>query len=154
MGGIHLSLFHRLRGLAWLGVVAEQFWMNKDGSRREAVARSVGAVSLPRKSRADVAEEALRKLIVDGRFPDVLPGVRFLAEALGVGVPTVSEALQRLRADGWIESRGQRTRFVVRGRWLRVGWRRRLLGMRGRGIWWFSRRGIWRRRRMNPSGNW
>lgn len=89
--------------------------MNKDGSRREAVARSVGAVSLPRKSRADVAEEALRKLIVDGRFPDVLPGVRFLAEALGVGVPTVSEALQRLRADGWIESRGQRTRFVVRG---------------------------------------
>ena len=51
---------------------------------------------------------------MEGRFPEVLPGVRFLAEALGVGVPTVSEALQRLRADGWIESRGQRTRFVVR----------------------------------------
>lgn len=69
---------------------------------------------VPRTSRADVAAEALRRLILGGRFSGALPGVRFLAEALGVGIPTVSAALQRLREEGLIESRGERTRFVVR----------------------------------------
>jgi len=76
--------------------------------------RGSGPVVVPRTSRADVAAEALRKLILDGRFSGALPGVRFLAEALGVGIPTVSAALQRLREEGWIESRGERSRFVVR----------------------------------------
>ena len=76
--------------------------------------RGSGPVVVPRTSRADVAAEALRKLIMEGRFSGALPGVRFLAEALGVGIPTVSAALQRLREEGWIESRGERSRFVVR----------------------------------------
>ncbi len=74
---------------------------------------SAGRVAVPKLRRADAAEEALRKLIAEGTFSE-LPGVRFLADALGVGVPTVSEALQRLRDQGWIENRGERRRFVVK----------------------------------------
>ena len=54
-------------------------------------------VAVPKLRRADAAEEALRKLIAEGTFNE-MPGVRFLAEALGVGVPTVTEALLRVHA--------------------------------------------------------
>jgi DNA-binding transcriptional MocR family regulator len=88
--------------------------MSSEKRRNEEPMRGSGPVVVPRTSRADVAAEALRKLIMEGRFSGALPGVRFLAEALGVGIPTVSAALQRLREEGWIESRGERSRFVVR----------------------------------------
>jgi DNA-binding FadR family transcriptional regulator len=82
--------------------------MSSEKRRNEEPMRGSGPVVVPRTSRADVAAEALRKLIMEGRFSGALPGVRFLAEALGVGIPTVSAALQRLREEGWIESRGER----------------------------------------------
>lgn len=74
--------------------------------------KKAGRAAVPRLRRADAAEEALRKLVAESDFYE-LPGVRFLAEALGVGVPTVSEALKRLREQGWISDRGARRRFVV-----------------------------------------
>jgi len=74
--------------------------------------KAAGRAAVPKVRRADMAEEALRKMIAESTFTE-LPGVRFLAESLGVGVPTVSEALQRLREEGWLENRGERKRFVV-----------------------------------------
>ncbi|WP_420479936.1 PLP-dependent aminotransferase family protein [Brevundimonas sp. FT23028] len=51
--------------------------------------------------------EALKRLVLDGRLPlDArLPGERRLAEALGLSRITVSSALDRLRADGFVVSR-------------------------------------------------
>lgn len=51
--------------------------------------------------------DALKGLVLDGRLPlDArLPGERRLAEALGVSRITVSAALDRLRADGFLTSR-------------------------------------------------
>jgi DNA-binding transcriptional MocR family regulator len=51
--------------------------------------------------------EALKRLVLDGRLPlDArLPGERRLAEALGLSRITVSAALDRLRADGFVVSR-------------------------------------------------
>lgn len=51
--------------------------------------------------------EALKRLVLDGRLPldAKLPGERRLAEALGLSRITVSAALDRLRADGFVVSR-------------------------------------------------
>ncbi|KQW83075.1 MocR-like transcription factor YczR [Brevundimonas sp. Root1279] len=51
--------------------------------------------------------EALKRLMLDGRLPldAKLPGERRLAEALGLSRITVSAALDRLRADGFVVSR-------------------------------------------------
>ena len=51
--------------------------------------------------------EALKLLILDGRLSlnARLPGERRLAETLGVSRITVSAALDRLRADGFVVSR-------------------------------------------------
>jgi DNA-binding transcriptional MocR family regulator len=51
--------------------------------------------------------DALRRLVLDGRLPlDArLPGERSLAEALGVSRITVSGAMDRLRAEGFLTSR-------------------------------------------------
>ena len=51
--------------------------------------------------------EALKRLVLDGRLPldAKLPGERRLAEALGLSRITVTAALDRLRADGFIVSR-------------------------------------------------
>lgn len=51
--------------------------------------------------------DALKGLVLDGRLPlDArLPGERRLAEALGVSRITVSAAMDRLRADGFLTSR-------------------------------------------------
>lgn len=51
--------------------------------------------------------EALKRLVLDGRLPldAKLPGERRLADALGLSRITVSAALDRLRADGFVVSR-------------------------------------------------
>lgn len=65
--------------------------------------RSAGAEDVAYRSLAD----ALKGLVLDGRLPlDArLPGERRLAEALGVSRITISAALDRLRADGFLTSR-------------------------------------------------
>lgn len=65
--------------------------------------RSAGGEDIAYRSLAD----ALKRLVLDGRLPlDArLPGERRLAEALGVSRITISAALDRLRADGFLTSR-------------------------------------------------
>ncbi|MFC5342683.1 PLP-dependent aminotransferase family protein [Brevundimonas staleyi] len=65
--------------------------------------RATGAEDVAYRSLAD----ALKGLVLDGRLPlDArLPGERRLAEALGVSRITVSAAMDRLRADGFLTSR-------------------------------------------------
>ena len=65
--------------------------------------RASGAEDVAYRSLAD----ALKGLVLDGRLPlDArLPGERRLAEALGVSRITVSAAMDRLRADGFLTSR-------------------------------------------------
>ncbi|WP_298162269.1 PLP-dependent aminotransferase family protein [Brevundimonas sp.] len=65
--------------------------------------RAAGTKDVAWRSLAD----ALKGLVLDGRLPlDArLPGERRLAEALGVSRITVSAALDRLRADGFLTSR-------------------------------------------------
>ncbi len=65
--------------------------------------RASGAEDVAYRSLAD----ALKGLVLDGRLPlDArLPGERRLAEALGVSRITVSAAMDRLRADGFLVSR-------------------------------------------------
>jgi DNA-binding transcriptional MocR family regulator len=65
--------------------------------------RSSGSEGVAYRSLAD----ALKGLVLDGRLPldTRLPGERRLAEALGVSRITVSAALDRLRADGFLASR-------------------------------------------------
>jgi DNA-binding transcriptional MocR family regulator len=65
--------------------------------------RAAGAEDVAYRSLAD----ALKGLVLDGRLPlDArLPGERRLADALGVSRITVSAAMDRLRADGFLTSR-------------------------------------------------
>lgn len=65
--------------------------------------RAAGGRDVAYRSLAD----ALRRLVLDGRLPlDArLPGERSLAEALGVSRITVSGAMDRLRAEGFLTSR-------------------------------------------------
>lgn len=65
--------------------------------------RAAGIEDVAYRSLAD----ALKGLVLDGRLPleARLPGERRLAEALGVSRITVSAALDRLRADGFLISR-------------------------------------------------
>jgi len=73
---------------------------------------------IPRVTRADAAEQALREGILSGRWRGELPGLRFLAKALGVGHGNVSAALSRLVQEGLVENRGARCRFRVRSEML------------------------------------
>lgn len=65
--------------------------------------RAAGSEDVAYRSLAD----ALKGLVLDGRLPlDArLPGERRLAEGLGVSRITISAALDRLRADGFLTSR-------------------------------------------------
>ena len=72
----------------------------------------------PLQKRAELAENRLLNAILDGNFPfgSYLPPERELANLLGVTRPTLREALQRLKSDGWIEiHQGKPTR--VRNPW-------------------------------------
>lgn len=62
---------------------------------------------------SDVVEEELLKRIISGVYPveGELPLERELAAELGVGRPTLREAIQRLERDGWLSVRkGQHTK--------------------------------------------
>jgi len=62
---------------------------------------------------ADRAEHALREALLSGRWSDRVPGVRVLAQQLGVSPATASEAVTRLVADGWLKHDGSRKRMRV-----------------------------------------
>lgn len=67
----------------------------------------------PAKRLSDMIEDRLVEMILGGDFPPgaALPLERDLAAGLGVGRPTLREALQRLERDGWLSVRkGQPTR--------------------------------------------
>ncbi|MFT4975615.1 MAG: GntR family negative regulator for fad regulon and positive regulator of fabA [Myxococcota bacterium] len=63
---------------------------------------------------SDEVEAALVRAILDGHYPpdSQLPLERELAVALGVGRPTLREALQRLSRDGWLSIQKGRGTFV------------------------------------------
>lgn len=63
---------------------------------------------------SDRVEAALVRAILDGHYPPgaQIPLERDLAAALGVGRPTLREALQRLARDGWISVQKGRGTFV------------------------------------------
>jgi len=67
----------------------------------------------PPEKPTDFAERRLVKAILEGLYPidSNLPSERDLCEQLGVTRPTLREALQRMRRDGWIEvHQGKATR--------------------------------------------
>jgi len=67
----------------------------------------------------------IKEAVADGRLPvgEMLPGVRELADGLGVNLHTVHKAYQRLRDAGIIDLRlGRRARVAARAR--RAGKRR------------------------------
>ncbi len=61
----------------------------------------------------DQVEQALRESLINGQWADRLPGVRVLGKALGVSPLTVSAAVARLVADGWVRHDGMRKRMRV-----------------------------------------
>ncbi len=72
-----------------------------------------------RKRLSDIVEDRLIEGVLSGRFPvgGALPLERDLAEELGVGRPTLREAIQRLERDGWFRvKKGQPT--MVNDYWL------------------------------------
>ncbi len=67
----------------------------------------------PPEKPTDFAEKRLIEAILNGDYPidSSLPSERDLCEQLGVTRPTLREALQRMRRDGWIEvHQGKATR--------------------------------------------
>jgi len=56
---------------------------------------------------SDLIQKKMVKAIIESKYPvgSSLPSERDLASELGVGRPTVREALQRLNRDGWIETK-------------------------------------------------
>ncbi len=63
---------------------------------------------------SDKIERNLANAIMAGEYPigSSLPAERELAKKFGVGRPTVREALQRLRGDGWITGRQGQSAIV------------------------------------------
>ncbi|MCW1924634.1 substrate-binding domain-containing protein [Luteolibacter arcticus] len=59
------------------------------------------------------AERELRAAILGGQFGKTLPGLRVLAQALGVSPPTVADALKTLVAEGLVTAGGPRRRMEV-----------------------------------------
>lgn len=64
--------------------------------------------------RSDAIEQSLIRSVLEGRYPpgSTLPLERELAAELGVGRPTLREALQRLERDGWISVKKGRGTLV------------------------------------------
>ena len=59
------------------------------------------------------AERELRAAILGGQFGKTLPGLRVLAQALGISPPTVADALKILVAEGLVTAGGPRRRMEV-----------------------------------------
>ena len=68
-------------------------------------------IAIERNTIVDRTEHALRESLLSGRWSDRLPGVRVLAKLLGVSPLTVSAAVSRLVADGWLQHDGSRKRM-------------------------------------------
>lgn len=64
-------------------------------------------------SAAWLAAEALREMLRTGALEGTLPGTRILAERLGLSAPTVATALDRLAAEGLVESGGSRRAYRI-----------------------------------------
>lgn len=62
---------------------------------------------------ATEAERELREAILGGQFGKTLPGLRVLAQVLGISPPTVAEALKTLVAEGLVSAGGPRRRMEV-----------------------------------------
>ncbi|MFD1881312.1 PLP-dependent aminotransferase family protein [Paracoccus pacificus] len=86
-------------------------------ARRQSGAILSG-ISLDRQSASTLArqlEDQLRAVILSGALPEgsKLPSSRTLAAELGVSRPTVTEALDRLAAEGFLETRAGAGTFVT-----------------------------------------
>lgn len=68
---------------------------------------------LEKRSLIDQVEAALSTEINSGKWPEILPGLRSLAQELQVSVPTLSAAIDRLVSKGILSSRGGRKRFRI-----------------------------------------
>lgn len=68
---------------------------------------------LERKSLVDQVEHALLSEIEQGRWRELLPGLRELSRTLEVSVPTLSAAIDRLVKQGVLAGRGGRRRFRI-----------------------------------------
>ncbi|MCP5533180.1 MAG: GntR family transcriptional regulator, partial [Akkermansiaceae bacterium] len=69
--------------------------------------------------RTSLVERIRTQLLADlaaGRFGDLMPSMRRLAQDLGVSVPTLGLALQALAEEGWISPQGDRRRWKVERR--------------------------------------
>lgn len=86
--------------------------------------------ALERLTVVDQTEHALREALLSGRWGDRLPGVRVLGQQLGVSPLTVSSAVSRLVADGWLRHDGSRKRMRVDIEQLRERVRQRPVGRR------------------------
>lgn len=67
--------------------------------------------AIKRNTIVDRTELALRESLLNGQWSDRLPGVRVLAKLLEVSPLTVSAAVSRLVADGWLQHDGSRKRM-------------------------------------------
>lgn len=68
---------------------------------------------LKKQSLIDQVEAALSAEIATGKWRDILPGLRSLANELQVSVPTLSAAIDRLVSKGALTSQGGRKRFRI-----------------------------------------
>ena len=73
----------------------------------------IDGMALEKRSLIDQVEAALCAEISSGKWPEVLPGLRSLAQELQVSVPTLSAAIDRLVSKGILSSRGDRKRFRI-----------------------------------------
>lgn len=66
------------------------------------------------RSSSEIVENNLIKMILSGEYSpgNTLPSERELAKNLGVGRPTLREAMQRLKRDGWISVKKGQTAVV------------------------------------------
>lgn len=66
--------------------------------------------------RTSLVEKARAQLLAElaaGRFGELMPSMRRLAQDLGVSVPTLGLAMQALAEEGWITAQGDRRRWKV-----------------------------------------